>query len=300
MIRNLRSFNSSPSDSQIHLVAILAMLLVGWHSLSPATASGQQKPDVEQDARYGALTWVQNSAEYAVLTEQTYRLALAQLLAGIQDRNWSGDEVQSSQGGFENKPVAIILDCDETVLDNSAYNARNILDGSAYSTDSWNQWCQEGIADAVPGALEFVKRAEGLGVKIFYITNRRDVVKTATVKNLRSLGFPADDSTVLTRNDDLGRGDDKISRRSSVANDYRIVLLIGDSMSDLCSGMDVPNTKRRNEVAAAKTNLLGTRWIMLPNPVYGSWQRALPNDKQALKPKRPASDNRDHQGESVR
>ena len=90
---------------------------------------------------------------------------------------------------------------------------------------------------------------------------------------------------MLTRNDDEGRGDDKVSRRAMVAKEHRIVLLIGDSMSDLCSGMDVPNTKRRNEIANQKTDLLGSRWIMMPNPVYGSWQRALPSGEKALRTK---------------
>ena len=245
----------------------------------------QEKIDVTKDPRYNSLAWIQNSAEYSLSASQTYRMALAQLYVGMQDRKWSADEVQVVEGGYEDKPPAVILDCDETVLDNSAYNARNILWNKPYTTASWNAWCQERKADAIPGALEFVKRAEALGVKIFFVTNRRDVVKEATIKNLNALGFPADESTVLTKNADLGRGDDKVSRRAMVAKNHRIVLLIGDSMSDLCTGMDVPNTKRRNEIAAEKTAMLGSRWIMMPNPVYGSWQRALPTAEKALWPK---------------
>lgn len=286
MIRDCISPDSSSSTGRIRPVVLVAILWFSGQLFAPTFANGQQAIDVQKDPRFDALTWVQNSAEYALMAEQTFRFALSQLLVGVQDRNWSGDEIQNFEGRFQDKPPAIILDCDETVLDNSAYNARNILEKKTYSTDSWNQWCLEGKADAIPGALEFVKRAAGLGVKVFYITNRRDVVKSATIKNLQALGFPADESTVLTKNEDLGRGDDKISRRASVAKDFRIVLLIGDSMSDLCSGMDIPNTKRRNEVASEKGKLLGSRWIMLPNPVYGSWQRALPKPNHALKPKR--------------
>lgn len=260
-------------------------ILVCLIALAPKSTYAQQEIDVELDPRYDALTWVQNSAEYSLLAEQTYRMALSQLHVGMQDRKWSADEVQVVEGGFEDKPPAVILDCDETVLDNSAYNARNILTKKNYSTDSWNAWCQEGKADAIPGALDFINRAEALGVKVIYITNRRDVVKAATIKNLKELGFPADESTVLTKNKELGRGDDKVSRRAMVAKDHRIVLLIGDSMSDLCSGMDVNNTNRRNGIASKKTALLGARWIMLPNPVYGGWQQALPKAAKALKPK---------------
>ncbi|MEM1070727.1 MAG: HAD family acid phosphatase [Planctomycetota bacterium] len=242
-----------------------------------------QEVDVEADYRYGSLTWMQSSAEYRLLTEQTYRGALHQLQVGLQDLHWSADEVQLSTGGFQNMKPAVILDCDETVLDNSAYNARNIVDGKKYTTESWNAWCQEGKAKSVPGALEFVKAAKGLGVSIYFITNRRDVVKDATIKNLKDLGFPASEETVLTKNADKGRGDDKLSRRAMVAKDHRIILLIGDSMGDLCSGMETLNSDERNELASEKQKMLGSRWIMLPNPVYGGWQRALPEGQQSLR-----------------
>lgn len=256
----------------------------------PANFGFGQKTDVEKDPRYNAITWVQQSAEYRLLAEQTYRMALTQLSVGVQDRKWSADEIQIKKGGFEDKPPAVILDCDETVLDNSAYNARNILLGRPYSTKTWNAWCQEEKAKAVPGALDFIKSAEGMGIKIFYVTNRRDVVKQATINNLNALGFKADSSNVMTKNAEQGRGDDKISRRAAVAKDYRIVLLIGDSMSDLCSGMDSLDTTERNQVGKQKSELLGSRWIMMPNPVYGSWQRALPESAKALKPQVPLFD----------
>jgi len=262
----------------------LSFLLLTLVAVANSKTTAQQI-HVEADSRYGGVTWMQNSAEYVLLTQQTYRAATLQLVFGLQDRKWSADEVQVIEGGYEDKPPAVILDVDETVLDNSAFNARNILHGTQYTTESWNAWCQEGKAEAIPGALEFIKSAEGLGVKVIYLTNRVDEVKEATIKNLNELGFQSDEANVLTKNDEAGRGDDKISRRAMVAKEYRIVLLIGDSMSDLCSGMDVPNTKRRNEVSKQKTELLGSRWIMLPNPVYGSWQRALPAGAKALKTK---------------
>lgn len=257
---------------------LLAFALVGA-LLSGVSA---QEIDVESDYRFGALGWMQNSAEYRLLTEQTYRAALTQLQVGLHDPNWSGDEVQLSNGGFQHKKPAVILDCDETVLDNSAYNARNIVDGEEYSTESWNAWCQEAKAGVVPGALEFAKAARGLGVRIFFVTNRRDVVKEATIRNLNELGFRANAVNVLTRNAGKGRGDDKVSRRASVGRNHRIVLLIGDNMSDLCSGMDTLNAEERNRVAKEKRAMLGSRWFMLPNPVYGGWQRALPSGQQAL------------------
>jgi 5'-nucleotidase (lipoprotein e(P4) family) len=245
-----------------------------------------QRNEAELDRRYNALAWMQNAAEYRLLCEQTYRHALSQLVSGLNDKKWSADEVQDFVGDFSEKPPAVILDCDETVLDNSAYNARNILQGQNYSTESWNQWCQEGKANAIPGALQFVKSAQALGVQVYYITNRRDVVKDATVKNLKNLGFPATHANVLTKNADRGRGDDKVTRRAMVAEKYRIVLLVGDSLSDLCSGMDGKTADQRNRIADRKSEFLGSRWIIMPNPVYGGWERALPSGGMVLDPQR--------------
>lgn len=228
---------------------------------------------------------MQRSAEYRFLTEQTYRYALTQVTAGLHDRKWSADEAQIAAGGFEDKKPAVILDLDETVLDNSAFNARNVIHSQTFSSEIWNAWCLEGKADAIPGALDFVKSAEGLGVTVFFLTNREDIAKQATIDNLNRLGFTATHANVLTQNKNEGRGDDKLSRRAAVANDYRIILLIGDSMGDLCDGMDVKEFVKRNEIASQKTRMLGTRWIVLPNPVYGGWQRAIPKGAAALETK---------------
>lgn len=275
---NLASANFTPITKRMRAGIFLAALVAA----APLSTSGQTT-DLQQDRRFDALTWVQNSAEYRMLTEQTFRLALHPLITALDDVTITADEEQLAVNDFADKPPAIILDCDETVLDNSAYNARNVLKKESYSTDTWNAWCLEEQAEAIPGSLEFVTRAQALGADIFFITNRRDVVKNATVENLKKLGFPATAENVLTKNKELGRGDDKISRRATVAQTHRIVMLIGDSMSDLCSEMNVSETSQRNETGNQKFKQLGSRWIMLPNPVYGGWQQALSEDKQALK-----------------
>lgn len=275
---NLASINFAPTTKRMGVEFFLAILV----TTAPLSTSGQTT-DLLQDRRFDALTWVQNSAEYRMLTEQTFRLALHPLITALDDATITADEAQLAVNDFADKPPAIILDCDETVLDNSAYNARNILKKESYSIDTWNAWCLEEQAEAIPGSLEFVTRAKALGADIFFITNRRDAVKKSTVGNLKKLGFPATAENVLTKNKELGRGDDKISRRATVAQSHRIVMLIGDSMSDLCSGMNVTETSHRNQTANQRFQQLGSRWIMLPNPVYGGWQQALPKDEQALK-----------------
>jgi acid phosphatase len=192
----------------------------------------------------------------------------------------SADEIHTTEGNYQTKPPAIILDVDETVLDNSAYNARNIRDGKLFTLEAWNAWCEEQRAIAIPGAVEFIQRAESLGVKVFFITDREDDVRAATIENLNKIGVRASEENVLTKNPQL---DDKISRRALVTQNHRVLLLIGDSMSDLCSGMGTREWDQRQKIAAEKTALFGPRWVMLPNPVYGSWQRALPPKDNGLR-----------------
>mgnify|MGYP002862879427 CR=1 FL=1 len=236
--------------------------------------------DIRDDRRYDAVTWMQASAEYQLLTKQIYRSATTQLLVALDDPNWSADEIQSVEGGFQEKPAAIILDVDETILDNSAYNARNIRDKKLFTIDSWNAWCEEGKALPIPGAVEFIHRAEALGVKVFFITDREDSVKQATIENLKKIGVQASEENVLTKNPQL---EDKISRRAIVSQKHRVLLLVGDSMSDLCSGMGTREWEERRKIAAEKTELFGSRWVMLPNPAYGGWQRALPSENHGLR-----------------
>lgn len=246
------------------------------------------KIDIENDHRLQAVAWVQNAAEYQVLTKQTYRLAAMQMLVGLNDAHWTADEVQLEQQDYQAKPPAVILDLDETVLDNSAYNARNIIEGKSYSLPTWNAWCKEEKAGAICGAKEFLTAAKQLGVKVFFVTNRRDEVRQATINNLNALdlGIEANMDNVMTRNDDDGRGGDKLSRRAAVAADYRILLLVGDNLSDICSEMENRPQEERNQTALDKANLLGSRWIVMPNPVYGSWERCLPKGEEKLHLKR--------------
>ena len=238
------------------------------------------------DRRFNAVAWMQQSAEYHLLTKQTYRHALQQLERGLSDQNWTADEVQLAAKDYRDKKTAVILDVDETVLDNSAFNARNIVDSKNFKSTIWNAWCEEEKALAIPGALDFIHAAESKGVKVFYITNRDDALKTATLNNLRKLGFKATAETVLTRNGQQGRGDDKVSRRAMVAEKHRILLLIGDSLSDMCSGMGTRDQAQRNATAIDKAKALSQGWIVMPNPVYGSWERALPKGSRGLRTQR--------------
>ena len=270
----------------VNRIAVQMLAVLCCCVLSTQLCCGQAPVvDVKKDARFNSVAWVQNSAEFKLLTQQTYRMALSQLYVGLHDPNWSADEIQLAAGDFADKTPAIILDVDETVMDNSAFNARSVARGQQYTTETWNAWCNERKADAIPGALAFINAAKGLGVKVFYVTNRRDEVKPATIDNLNQLGFTADENNVMTQNPKDNRDGRKKTRRAMIAKDHRIVLLIGDNLSDMCLDLDIRDGVERNRIAAEKANMLGTRWIVIPNPVYGQWERALPEGVDALKTK---------------
>ncbi len=223
-----------------------------------------------------AVLWVQTSVEYATTTLQTYRLASAQLDAGLADSTWLASPEQS--GDVSALPPAVIMDLDETVLDNSPYQAWLVQTGNTFSDDSWTAWCNAEQALAVPGALEFVQDAVDQGVTVFFISNRGADVEDATRANLEALGFgfalSADFDNVLLKRELPEWGSDKGTRRMVVGETHRIVLSIGDNLGDFVDGYKVP-VEDRDQIVADNAAEWGTRWIMLPNPTYGSWEQTL-------------------------
>lgn len=255
------------------------MRSIVFTSLILLTASPLIAQDSSQrnDARYNAVLWTQNSPEYAVAVRQTYWLAKLQLAAGLGQKDHTADEAQAKAADFEEKPPAIILDVDETVLDNSPYNARNVEDSDSFRPKTWTPWVAEAVAPPVPGAVEFIKHAREKGVAVFLVTNRNDQHREGTLKNLRKVGLTLDDvpdEHLLLRNDNDGRGGDKVSRRAMVAKDHRIVLLIGDNIADLCDGVYGESADVAKSLAFEKQQTFGDGWVMLPNAMYGGWERS--------------------------
>ncbi|MGD8984958.1 MAG: 5'-nucleotidase, lipoprotein e(P4) family [Desulfobacteraceae bacterium] len=223
-----------------------------------------------------AVLWVQTSAEYGACAEQAYRAAKEKLDLAIRNQDWTAAPEQLKN--YQHLPPAVILDVDRTVLDNSPFQGQLVKESRAFTGDLWEKWVFMAKALSVPGALEFVKYAESKKVEIFYVTNRTVNLEEATRKNLEGLGFPTkrEPDTVLMRKEE-GWGPDKSSRRRHVAKDYRILLLLGDDFNDFVSdvrGKGVTLTDR-TRLANHYKHYWGEKWIMLPNPVYGSWEGAL-------------------------
>lgn len=250
-----------------------------------AVCSQEQKP--KPDVRVNSVLWTQSSPEYIVAMRQAYKLAKLQLDAGLEDNSQSADEVQRAEGNFSEKPPAIILDVDETVLDNSPFNARLIEDGATFNSKAWSQWISEAAAQPLPGAVEFIQYAQARDVAVYLVTNRADKDRDGTLRNIKRVGLSVPDNQVLLRNDEDGRGGSKVSRRAMVAAKHRIVLLIGDNIADLCAEVAELPAEEARLATANKLKAFANGWVMLPNPMYGGWERKAASQLRTLRPTKP-------------
>lgn len=235
-----------------------------------------------------ATAWVQTSVEYRACALQAWRSARLSLDRALRDRRWTAALEQ--KGDPRRLPPAIIVDIDETVLDNSPAQARFLLQGNGrYSQQQWEEWTSEKRALPVPGAREFLQTAAARGVTVFYVSNRGPQEAEATRANLVEQGFPFRDSVagglgdaLLLRGERPEWTSDKTSRRAAIAAHYRVILLCGDDLNDFFPARLSP--QERMEKARAWDSWWGERWIILPNPMYGSWEDSLFGFDRTLSP----------------
>lgn len=207
----------------------------------------------------GSVNWYNRSAEMRACYYQAYNSARLSLLAKLKNVTLK-------------KKKAVVFDIDETLLNNTPFEIKTIETGRGYSKESWMKWTSLARAAALPGALDFVNFAKKAGVEIFYITNRRNDEKEATVKNLDSLGFPYLDGThMLFRTDESS----KEKRRKSISENYEILLLVGDNLADLSDVFEDRNVNYGLGKVDDNKNLFGDKFIILPNPMYGDWEAAV-------------------------
>ena len=248
-----------------------------------ATDTAAATPDAAgADDNLNAVVWVQTSAEYRALTSGIYRAAADHLDAALAEPNWDALVPGERANAPGDLPPAVILDVDETVLDNSPYQARLVLDGSEYDEASWDRWVAEKQARPVPGVVEFAKAASAKGVTLLYLSNRAEHLQAATLANLRAVGLPVKDESVFLG---LGTvvegceqdGSEKNCRRQWAGRHYRVLMQFGDQLGDFVEV--VANTPQgRAGLLAEYDDWFGERWWMLPNPSYGSWEPALFNN----------------------
>lgn len=238
------------------------------------------RPDAPACITYenlNATLWMQTAVEYKASTTETYRDAQGALLRGLADRHWTAALEQT--GDFANLPPAVVLDLDETVLDNSPFEARLVASGAAWSKDSWQTWVNEENATMIPGSMDFLQFARTQRVAPIYITNRAcDPTSDAdpTVQQLRKLKMPVATGSDWLLCEQPGAGSDKSLRRAEVARHYRILLMFGDQLGDF---LGIPkasaNLAGREKLFEDHQAMWGERWFQLPNPTYGSWEGAM-------------------------
>lgn len=224
-----------------------------------------------------ATLWLQRAPEYRAIAEQVYRQATERIAAPAPG-SAALEQSDVAADVLARLPTAVVLDLDETVLDNSVYQARLLRDRSNFNPVTWGEWVKAGEAEAIPGAREFIAAARRLGHTVFYITNRdcltpaptaedKCPAKTATMRNLVALGIdPAPDpERMLLRGEQPDWVSGKTVRRAFIAANYRIVALVGDDLGDFVEPRVYIGDRER------LASRFGTSWFLLPNPIYGSW-----------------------------
>lgn len=236
----------------IKLFTAIALLLVPFSLLAQdSTTNNSGYRDYTN-----AVLWQQHSGEYRALAFQAYNFARLSLLERLKEVN-------------NDKKLCVVVDVDETVLDNSPFQGYEIKNGRSFDAKDWSNWTSKGIADTVPGALGFLNFAASLQVETFYVTNRDTSEMKGTLSNLKTLGFPnADEAHILLKT----TTSDKEPRRQAVLEGYHILLFCGDNLSDFSNIFYRSGKNTIEQVNAERLNF-GTHFIVLPNPMYGDWEK---------------------------
>lgn len=205
------------------------------------------------------IRYQQQSAEIAAIRLQTYALATLRLQQILEKNQGKADK------------LAIVADVDETIIDNSPLLARDMARCHDFTTwDTWGEWEKYGNPKLIPGALDFFNYANKAGVKIFYVSDRFQENKAATLATLKALGLPqvSDESVLLYYTS-------KEERRALVRKDYQIVMLLGDSLPDFSKDFTskTPLNEQHQQVMKNSAHF-GVDWIVFPNASYGNWSKA--------------------------
>lgn len=233
------------------LLLVLVLLLPACRAATPPPRTVPVAAPVELP---GALHWFRSSAEYRAATRQTYRLAaerIEEIAAGLEPGTW-----------------AVSLDADETILDNSQYQKELVEKGARFESATWNAWVRREAAPAIPGAAGFLAAVRRLGGRIAIVTNRGEEVCDETRSNLRKVGLVYD--VVLCGSGEKEPRWDLVTRGTASPDlpPLQLVLWLGDNIQDF---PDLDQTLRTQPDEAFAD--FGVRYFVIPNPVYGSWER---------------------------
>ena len=271
------------------LLSITAVTLIGFPEGYSAQALAQAAKCQSHPPHLHANLWMQTSAEYQALCWQTFSAALKEVRQAVKSAKRRGGRPT----GPGKKPLAVVADLDETILDNARFQSEMDVavmlscSDPGYTPGRWKQWERDNADEVglVPGAGPFVAEVERLKVVMVYISNRVEDLRASTIRSLANSGVNTQrledglEPRLLLKRDTS----DKQDRIRQAEEQYHVVAYLGDNLGDfpgaIAQSTDVAGnlTNRLKKVEAAG-NLWGTRWFMLPNPVYGDWDRALPDE----------------------
>ncbi|EIJ69456.1 5'-nucleotidase, lipoprotein e(P4) family [Pasteurella bettyae] len=205
------------------------------------------------------IVWMQQSGEYAALAHQAFNTAKVAF-----------DHAKKVKG----KKKAVVVDLDETMMDNSAYAGWQIKNGQDFSQESWTKWVNARQTPAIPGAVDFAKYVTNKGGTVFYVSNRLEKgEREATIDDMKRLGFPnVTEQTLLLKQDKSAKS---IRFKAITDQGYDLVVYVGDNLNDFGDATyHKPNSERRDFVTQ-NAAAFGTKYIVLPNPNYGDWEGGL-------------------------
>ena len=231
----------------------------------------KQKQQYQAETETMGLLWMRTSAEYRALAYQGYNVAMNVVKMAVTDPS------------HQRKPLAIVLDADETVVDNTKLMGESIVNGNGrFDAPWWRQAVHQGKSQAMPGAVEFLNEVHKQGVEIFYVSNRYAPVNLdVTIQNFKELGFPSIDKDHVLL---FEKDSDKQPRFDMIAKKYYVVVYMGDNAGDFPIGTKGKTLAERNGIIDAHKEDFGTTFVVFPNPAYGSWVSALAKGYQNLSP----------------
>jgi 5'-nucleotidase (lipoprotein e(P4) family) len=244
----------------------LIIILLGLTIILNSCQQSSPNQINSQDHLIMSTLWYQKSGEMKAIYYQCFNWAKLRV------------DVALSENISENK-MAVIVDIDETMLDNSPFETNCINTDESYTKESWTEWCSQINAKPLSGAVEFSKYAESKGIEVFYISNRSVDVFDVTLKNLQKENFAFADSAHLLLKSNTRS---KKPRRDIISENYEIILLIGDNLLDFSEIFEDRSTNFGFDIVKANKEEFGKKFIILPNPMYGDWEKAVFEYKKDL------------------
>lgn len=230
-----------------------------------AACSTQNAPSgdakLQQHAVLG-VNWVQESGEYRALAYQAFNVATERF-----------KQAKVAKG----KKKAVVVDLDETMLDNSPYAGWQIQHNKAFDGKDWTRWVEARQSRVIAGAVEFNNYVNAKGGKVFYVSNRKDEgEKAGTIDDMNRLGFTGVNEETLYLKKEKSNKTPRFEQIEKLG--YEIVLYVGDNLNDFGDAYYKKSNAERRATVDQQAADFGKKFIVLPNPNYGDWEGGMAKD----------------------